>query len=123
MPSASARNSSGMRSPSSCFKLPLEKYQKSLLFPEILVYTDMHQEGKGQTAHTIERQAVTANPREKEQRERNNMEKVDGHDRYSLCGGAVKAEDVIADVMERVESSEGFGMSQDGTWGTPSNTF
>lgn len=29
------------------------------------MYTDIHQEGKGQTAHTIERQAVTANPREK----------------------------------------------------------
>lgn len=40
------------------------------------------------------------------------MEKVDGSDRYSLCGGAVKAEDVIVDVMERVESAEGFGMSQ-----------
>lgn len=40
------------------------------------------------------------------------MEKVDGRERYSLCGGAVKAEDVIADVMERVESAEGFGMSQ-----------
>ena len=40
------------------------------------------------------------------------MEKVDGRDRYSLCGGAVKAEDVISDVMERVESSEGFGMAQ-----------
>ena len=26
------------------------------------MYTDIHQEGKGQTAHTIERQAVTANP-------------------------------------------------------------
>lgn len=39
------------------------------------------------------------------------MEKVDGHDRYTLRGG-VKAEDVIADVMERVESVEGFGMSQ-----------
>lgn len=40
------------------------------------------------------------------------MEKVDGRERYSLCGGAVKAEDVIADVMERVESAEGFGMAQ-----------
>lgn len=40
------------------------------------------------------------------------MEKVDGSDRYELCGGAVSAEDVIADVMERVESAEGFGMSQ-----------
>lgn len=29
-------------------------------------------------------------------------EKVDGRDRYSLCGGAVKAEDAIADVMECV---------------------
>lgn len=42
----------------------------------------------------------------------NGMEKVDGSDRYSLCGGTVSAEDVIADVMERVESAEGFGMSQ-----------
>lgn len=40
------------------------------------------------------------------------MEKVDGRERYSLCGGAVKADDVIADVMGRVESAEGFGMSQ-----------
>lgn len=39
---------------------------------------------------------------------------IDGRDRYLLCGGSVKAEDVIADVMERVESSEGFGMAQ--TW-------
>lgn len=31
------------------------------------------------------------------------MEKVDGRERYSLCGGAVKAEDVIADVMKRGE--------------------
>lgn len=44
--------------------------------------------------------------------EKQNMEKVDGRERYSLCGGAVKAEDVIADVMERVESAEGFGMAQ-----------
>jgi hypothetical protein len=40
------------------------------------------------------------------------MEKVDGRERYSLCGCAVKAEDVIADVMGRVESAEGFGMAQ-----------
>lgn len=40
------------------------------------------------------------------------MDKVDGRERYSLCGGAVKAEDVIADVMGRVESAEGFGMAQ-----------
>lgn len=40
------------------------------------------------------------------------MDKVDGSDRYSLCGGTVSAEDVIADVMEHVESAEGFGMSQ-----------
>lgn len=40
------------------------------------------------------------------------MEKVDGRERYSLCGGAVKAEDVIADVMGRAESAEGFGMAQ-----------
>lgn len=33
------------------------------------------------------------------------MEKVDGRERYSLCGGAVKAEDVTADVMGRVESA------------------
>lgn len=36
----------------------------------------IHQEGKGQTAHTIETQAVTANPREKG----NEMEKQKGED-------------------------------------------
>nr|DAJ52284.1 MAG TPA: hypothetical protein [Caudoviricetes sp.] len=30
------------------------------------MYTDIHQEGKGQTAHTIERQAVTAIPERKD---------------------------------------------------------
>lgn len=40
------------------------------------------------------------------------MEKVDGRERHPLCGGAVKAEDAIADVMERVESAEGFGMAR-----------
>lgn len=38
------------------------------------------------------------------------MEKVDGRERYSLCG--IQAGEIIADVMERVESAEGFGMSQ-----------
>lgn len=37
---------------------------------------------------------------------------IDGRDRYSLCGGTVKAEDVIAEVMERVESAEGLGTAQ-----------
>lgn len=36
-------------------------------------------------------------------------ETVDGRNRYYL--GGIKAEDVIVDVMERVESTEGFGMS------------
>lgn len=40
------------------------------------------------------------------------MEKVDGRERYSMCGGAVKAEDVISEVMERVESADGYGMAQ-----------
>lgn len=38
------------------------------------------------------------------------MEKVDGSERYEMRG--IPAEDIIADVMERVESAEGFGMSQ-----------
>lgn len=38
------------------------------------------------------------------------MEKVDGRERYEVRG--IQAEDIIADVMERVESAEGFGMSQ-----------
>lgn len=37
-------------------------------------------------------------------------ETVDGRNRYDI--GGIKAEDVIADVMERVESAEGFGMTQ-----------
>lgn len=40
------------------------------------------------------------------------MEKVDGRERHSPCGGAVKAEDAIADAMGRVESAEGFGTAQ-----------
>lgn len=36
-------------------------------------------------------------------------ETVDGRNRYRL--GGIRAEDVIVDVMERVESTEGFGMS------------
>lgn len=40
------------------------------------------------------------------------VDDVDGSDRYSLCGGTVKAEDVIAEVMERVESAEWYGMAQ-----------
>ena len=42
-----------------------QKFAKTLSFSETIVYTYICQEGKGQTAHTIERQAVTANPREK----------------------------------------------------------
>lgn len=42
-----------------------KKFTRTLSFSEILVYTYICQEGKGQTAHTIETQAVTANPREK----------------------------------------------------------
>ena len=38
------------------------------------------------------------------------MEKADGRERYDVCG--IRAEEIIADVMERVESAEGFGMSQ-----------
>lgn len=38
------------------------------------------------------------------------MEKVDGRERYEVCG--IQAEDIIVDVIERVESAEGFGMSQ-----------
>lgn len=47
-----------------------------------------------------------AAPREKG----NGMEKVDGRERYELRG--IQAGEIIADVMERVESAEGFGMSQ-----------
>ena len=42
--------------------------------------------------------------------ERNVMEKVDGRERYEVRG--IRAEEIIADVMERVGSAEGFGMSQ-----------
>ena len=73
-------------------RLPLERFER-----------EVHK-GNLPQHNTPERTA----PREKG----NGMEKVDGRERYSLCGGAVKAEDVIADVMERVESAEGFGMSQ-----------
>lgn len=38
------------------------------------------------------------------------MEKVDGRERYEVRG--IRSEEIIADVMERVESAEGFGMSQ-----------
>lgn len=38
------------------------------------------------------------------------MEKVDGRERYEVLG--IQAEEIIADVMERVESAEGFGMAQ-----------
>lgn len=44
-----------------------QKFTKTLSFSETIVYTYICQEGKGQTAHTIERQAVNAIP----QRERN----------------------------------------------------
>ena len=53
-------------------------------------------------ADMIERDA----PREKG----NEMEKVDGRERCDLRG--TQAGEVIVDVMERVESAEGFGMSQ-----------
>ena len=53
-------------------------------------------------ADMLERDA----PREKG----NEMEKVDGRERYELRG--IQAGEIIADVMERVESAEGFGMSQ-----------
>lgn len=38
------------------------------------------------------------------------MEKVDGRGRYEVCG--IQAQEIIVDVMERVDSAEGFGMSQ-----------
>lgn len=38
------------------------------------------------------------------------MEKVDGRDRYGICG--IQAEEIIVDVMERVDLIEGFGMAQ-----------
>ena len=44
------------------------------------------------------------------QRERNVMEKVDGRERHEVRG--IRAKEIIAGVMERVESAEGFGMSQ-----------
>lgn len=46
-------------------KITFKKFTRTLSFSKILVYTYICQEGKGQTAHTIETQAVTANPREK----------------------------------------------------------
>lgn len=39
-----------------------KKFAKTLSFYETIVYTYICQEGKWQTAHTIEIQAVTANP-------------------------------------------------------------
>lgn len=51
----------GLPLPETTFK----KFAKALSFSETIVYTYICQEGKGQTAHTIERQAVTENPREK----------------------------------------------------------
>ena len=48
----------------------VKKSTKTLSFSETIVYTYICQEGKGQTADTIERQAVTANPRENEHIER-----------------------------------------------------
>lgn len=38
------------------------------------------------------------------------MEKIDGRDRYEVCG--IQAEEIIVDVMERVHLIEGFGMEQ-----------
>ena len=46
-------------------EITFRKFTKTLSFYETIVYTYICQEGKGQTAHTIETQAVTANPREK----------------------------------------------------------
>ena len=40
----------------------------------------------------------------------NEIEKVDGRERYEMRG--IQAGEIISDVMERVESAEGFGMSQ-----------
>lgn len=54
------------------------------------------------TADMLERAA----PREKG----NGMDEVDGRERYEMRG--IQAGEIIADVMERVESAEGFGMSQ-----------
>ena len=38
------------------------------------------------------------------------VDEVDGRDRYDVCG--IQAERIISDVMERVESAEGYGMAQ-----------
>lgn len=56
----------------------IKKSTKTLSFYETIVYTYICQEGKGQTAHTIERQAVTANPTERKEHEMNNelMERI-----------------------------------------------
>ncbi len=35
---------------------------------------------------------------------------IDGRDRYEVCG--IQAEEIIVDVMERVDLIEGFGMTQ-----------
>ena len=49
-------------------EITFRKFTKTLSFYETIVYTYICQEGKGQTAHTIERQAVNAIP----QREKGN---------------------------------------------------
>lgn len=76
-----------------------KKLTRTLSFSETIVYTYICQEGKGQTAHTIERQAVTANPREKGNemndrlkeriREFNRRAKMAKRDGYTVAEGYV----------------------------------
>ena len=77
-----------------------QKFTKTLSFSETIVYTYICQEGKGQTAHTIERQAVTAipqrekgnkmNDRLKERiREFNRRAKMAKRDGYTVAEGYV----------------------------------
>lgn len=56
------------------FSMPettIKKFTKPLSFYETIVYTYIYKEGKGKTAHTIETQAVTANPRERKETKMN----------------------------------------------------
>lgn len=48
-------------------EIAFKKFAKALSFSETIVYTYICQEGKGQTAQTIEIQAVTANPAERKE--------------------------------------------------------
>lgn len=76
-----------------------KKLTRTLSFHEIIVYTYICQEGKRQTAHTIETQAVTANPREKGNemndrlkeriREFNRRAKMAKRDGYTVAEGYV----------------------------------